>query len=261
MKRWVAVFLSLAIIASLPLVPLAKEKSPAEKAYKRALARWQKTIIDPTKKVKITVTYYSIELVRAIVNYEAEKNLWTRDEIENFKYRFLKNLRFADCLPFKIKIVNYGPAMHMGPFGKKLKLIVGGKEYSPVDYDKIFNFKLLGERDGMVFFPRRDKKTGREIITPGAKMLTLIISRDISPVTAEKAFDFCFRWSNPYEKISIEEYTAGEARVELERLNRRIELLLEKKKDLLEKIKKIEEELRRIRARIAELEKIIYGKQ
>ncbi len=260
MRKALMVIFTVILIISLSLTSFAREKSPAEKAYKHALSRWQKTIVDPTKKVKITVTYYSIELVRAIVNYEAEKNLWTKDEMENFKYRLLKNLRFADCLPFKIKIVNYGPAMHMGPFDKKLKLIIGSKEYKPVDYDKIFNFKLLGERDGMVFFPRRDKKTGKEVITPKAKMMTLIISREISPVTAEKAFDFCFRWSNPYERISIEQYTAGEARVELERLNRRVELLLEKKKDLLEQIKKIEEELRRIRARIAELEKIIYEK-
>lgn len=248
------------ILALLISTSIAKEKSPAVSEHEKAVSRWEKTITDPSSRVTVKVTYYSMELVRAIVAYEAEKNLWTKDEEENFKYRLLENLRFADCLPFKIEIINNGPAMHMGPFDKKIKLIIDNKTYSPIDYDKVFNFKLIGSRDGMVFFPRRDEKTGKEIINPGTKTLILVISKEISPLTDEKGFDFVFRWENPYEKISPEEYTAGEAKIELERLYRRVELLEEKKKDLLKQIQEIEKDLESIRARISELEKIIYKK-
>lgn len=261
MKKILA-FVTIAILLAITSIsaPIAKEKSPAASEHEKALSRWEKTITDPSSRVTVKVTYYSIELVRAIVAYEAEKNLWTKDEEENFKYRLLGNLRFAECLPFKIEIVNNGPAMHMGPFDKKIKLIIDNKTYYPVDYDKVFNFKLIGSRDGMVFFPRRDEKTGKEIITPATKTLTLIISKEISPLTNERGFDFVFRWDNPYEKISLEEYTTGEAKIELERLLKRVELLEEKKKDLLKQIQEIEKELEGIRARITELEKIIYKK-
>ncbi len=236
----------------------AKEKSPGLEAYEKAMSRWQKSITDTTSRVTVTVTYYSMELIRAIVAYESEKNLWTKDEAENFKYRLLENIRFADCLPFKVEITNNGPAMHMGPFDRKIKLKAGNRELTPIDYDKIFNFKLLGKVEGMVFFPRRDEKTDKDILTPDVKILTLTISKDISPLTAEKGFDFVFRWDNPYEKISLEEYSTGEAKIELERLTKRIELLMEKKKDLLKQIEEIEEELKKVKSRIAELEKIIY---
>lgn len=261
MRRILAkVILILIFSATLAFPSFSKEKSPGLMEYEKALSKWQKSITDPTSRVTVTVTYYSMELIRAIVAYEAEKNLWTQDEVENFKYRLLENLRFAEFLPFKIEITNNGPAMHMGPFDKRIKLKVGNKELIPADYDKIFNFKLIGTRDGMVFFKRREEGSDKEIITPDVKMLTLIISKDISPLTSEKGFDFVFRWENPYEKISIEEYTVGEAKVELERLNKRIELLSEKKKDLLKQIEDIEKELEKIKSRIAELEKIIYKK-
>ncbi|MCS7233992.1 MAG: hypothetical protein NZ900_07825 [Synergistetes bacterium] len=255
-----ATILVAVIVIMLTPFSMAKEKSPAVSEHEKALSRWEKTIMDPSSRVIVKVTYYSMELIRAIVAYEAEKNLWTKDEEENFKYRLLENLKFADCLPFKIEITNNGPAMHMGPFDKKIKLVIDNKTYSPIDYDKVFNFKLIGSRDGMVFFPRRDEKTGKEIITPNTKMLTLVISKEISPLTDEKGFDFIFRWENPYEKIPIGEYTVGEAKIELERLYRRVELLEEKKKDLLKQIQEIEKEVESIKARIAELEKIIYKK-
>jgi len=239
---------------------MAKQESPATVQYEKALERWERTVTDPSSRVTVKVTYYSMELIRAIVAYEAEKNLWTKEEEENFKYKLLENLRFADCLPFKVEITNYGPAMHMGPFDKKVKLMIDNKSYSPIDYDRVFNFKLIGSRDGMVFFPRRDPETEKELITPNTKNMVLIISKEISPLTDEKGFDFIFRWSNPYEKVSLEEYTSGEAKIELERLYRRVELLEEKKKDLLKQIQDIEKELKEIRARIAELENIIYKK-
>lgn len=241
-------------------VSTAKQESPASSQYQKALGRWEKTITDPSSRVTVKVTYYSMELIRAIVAYEAEKNLWTKEEEESFKYKLLENLKFADCLPFKIEIINNGPAMHMGPFDTKVKLMIDGQTYSPVDYDRIFNFKLVGSRDGMVFFPRRDPKTERELINQNTKNMTLIVSKEISPITDEKGFDFVFRWNEPYEKVSLEEYTSSEAKIELERLYRRVELLEEKKKDLLKQIQDIEKELEGIRARIAELEKIIYKK-
>ena len=43
--------------------------------------------------VAIKVTYYSAEYVEALVRSEAEKNLWTKDEMENYKYTLLKSLK------------------------------------------------------------------------------------------------------------------------------------------------------------------------
>ena len=40
----------------------------------------------------------------------------------------------------------------MAPFDNKVTLWAGSKKLSPADYDKRFNFKLSGYREGLVYF-------------------------------------------------------------------------------------------------------------
>jgi len=68
--------------------------------YDEVLNRWQKTqkFSDAGETIAITVTYYSSEYIEALVQSEAEKNLWTADELEMHKYQLLKTLRLDDTI-------------------------------------------------------------------------------------------------------------------------------------------------------------------
>jgi len=62
--------------------------------------------------------------------------------------------------------------MYAQPFDRHISLWIDNKRYDPTDYDKRFNVKILGDRDGMVWFPRYDPKTGAELLK-GAKDIRL----------------------------------------------------------------------------------------
>src|SRR6056297_2532917 len=146
------------------LLAVLAASSPA--APEDILKRWSKSETyknDMGSELEITATYYSAEYIEALVQTEAEKNLWTKDEMENYKYELLKSLQMDEYITVKIAFQNRGPAMHMAPFDRQISLWVGSEKYAPEDYDKRFNFKLLGRRDGLVFFPRYDENTGESL--------------------------------------------------------------------------------------------------
>jgi hypothetical protein len=126
--------------------------------YSKTLAKWtrQQTFREPGAigPLEMKVTYYSAEYVQALIETEAEKNLWTKDEKENYTYQLLKTLNMDEMIPIHVEFRNYGPSMHMAPFDEQVEIWIGRKKYKPVDYDKRFNFRLQGDRDGMIYFPR-----------------------------------------------------------------------------------------------------------
>ena len=258
MKMYVVFFVILGLLVSLfPALGFAKTNKVYEE-YKKVLLQFQKTVEYKGKwaHITITVTYYSARLVDAIVNWEAEKHLWTEDEAENYKYQLLKTLHFEDMLPFKISVNNRGTNVHPARFGSKVALWVDSRSYKPKKYDLRFNFKIIGKREGMVFFARRDKN-GKPIIRPSSSLMQIVIDSTISPVTSEKNFNFIFKWGHPYENLEeLAKSDIARARLEMDRLTRRIQMLMDKKKKLLEQIRKIEEEIKKIKKRISELESV-----
>ncbi len=261
MKRirgYMIFFVVVGILVSLFSTLAFAKSNKVYEEYKKTLAQFQKTVVYRGKRarISITVTYYSAKLVDAIVNWEAEKHLWTEDEAENYKYQLLKTLHFEDMLPFKISIDNRGPSMHPAPFGSKVTLWIDSKSYKPKKYDLRFNFKIIGKREGMVFFARRGKN-GKPIIKPSSSLMQIVIDSSISPVTSGRNFDFTFKWGHPYENLeALAKADIARARLEIDRLMRRIQRLTDKKKELLEQLKKIEQEIEMIKKRISELESV-----
>ena len=117
-------------------------------AIDNILLRWRKTALyeDNMSNLTVAVTYYSAELVEAEIQAEAEKNLWTQDELERYKYRYLQMLNLSEMIPIKVEFINNGPTMYPGPFDKMIDMKIGNKTYEPVDYDKRMNFSFQGEK-------------------------------------------------------------------------------------------------------------------
>jgi hypothetical protein len=223
-------------------------------ANEKILSRWAKTNHyenDIGSEMWVTATYYASEYVDALVQSEAEKNLWTADETEQYKYQLLKTLNLNAYIPIFVAIDNRGPAMHMAPFSDHITLWVGKKKLQPVDYDKRFNFKLQGKRDGFIYFPRYDEK-GKPVLQ-GVKSIRLTINGNVSPVTMGKTIDYIWDVAddNP-EKL----YTGkAAARLELDRLIKRLEKLNDQKKELEGKLAEVESELQQVQKRVEELQR------
>jgi hypothetical protein len=221
--------------------------------YDDILKRWQKseTYADSGERIEITATYYAAEYIEALAEREAEKNLWTADEIEQYKYRLLSNLKLEDTIPLHIRFKVRGPSLHLAPFGEQIWLHIGGERYSPVEYDPRFNFKISDEREGMVHFPRYDEKTGEDLLE-GAGTVKLEISGSIS--MAIKPLSIEFYWDvNEDDPLK---FYAGEAgkRLERDRLIKRLERLNDKKSELEKELAKVTSEIAEIEQRLEELQ-------
>ena len=226
-------------------------------AIDNILLRWRKTALyeENTSNLTVAVTYYSAELVEAEIQAEAEKNLWTQDELERYKYRYLQMLNLAEMIPIKVEFVNNGPTMYPGPFDKMIDMKIGNKTYEPVDYDKRMNFSFQGEKEGLVFFNRFDPKTGKNILE-GQKRVTIEISSGISPLIAGRGKRARFFWDIKNDDPS--KLYAGQtaARLETDRLIKRLENLRKDRADEEARLKAIDDEINTIQSRLDELASI-----
>ena len=226
-------------------------------AIDNILLRWRKTALyeENTSNLTVAVTYYSAELVEAEIQAEAEKNLWTQDELERYKYRYLQMLNLAEMIPIKVEFVNNGPTMYPGPFDKMIDMKIGNKTYEPVDYDKRMNFSFQGEKEGLVFFNRFDPKTGKNILE-GQKRVTIEISSGISPLIAGRGKRARFFWDIKNDDPS--KLYAGQtaARLETDRLIKRLENLRKDRADEEARLKAIDDEINTIQSRLDELAKV-----
>ena len=206
---------------------------------------------DGDQTVRIKVTYYSNEYVEALIAAEAEKNLWTADETENYKYTLLKNLNLAECIPFHVELYVRGVPMYAGPFDKHITMMVGRKKYSPIDYDKRFNFRIQGSRDGMVFFPRYDPQTGKEVLA-GARDVRLVFDSAVSMAMASRG-DPTWVWDLNKDRAKIGGGKAAN-RLEVDRLLKRNQKLNADREALRKQLEALDKEAAEVNSRIDELQ-------
>lgn len=203
------------------------------------------------QSIRLRATYFSNEYVEALVASEAEKNLWTADEMENYKYTLLKNLNLGETIPFRIDMYVRGIPMYAQPFDRHITMMVGGKKYQPVDYDRRFNFKILGPRDGMVYFPRYDEKTGKEILA-GARDVRVIFDGSISHALADSG-NVMWVWDLTKDRGKIAGGRAAD-RLEADRLIKRSGKIDAERAELQKKLEELNKEYKDINSRIDELQ-------
>ena len=228
----------------------AASKSSPEDAVLKAWSH-ENEFNTEDQSLKLKITYYSNEYIEALVNSEAEKNLWTNDEMENYKYTLLKNLNLGESIPFHVDMYVRGIPMYAGPFDKHIAMMVKGKKYRPIDYEKRFNFKILGARDGMVFFPRYDEKTGKEILD-GARDVRIIFDAAISHALDGRN-DVIYIWDLKKDRGSI---NAGKAvdRIETDRLIKRSDKIKSEREALQKQLDALNKEYDEVNSRIDELQ-------
>lgn len=231
----------------------------AASPFQQALERWTKDIKlvdkeDQVSSITIYATYYSAEFIEAYVQNEAQKNMWTAQEADDYKYNFLKALRLDEMIPIQIKFINNASTMYLGPFDIMTNLQIGNKTYKPVDYDKRFNFKFQGEKEGLVYFPRYDEKTGKDLLK-GVKTAKLTIKSTINPeVTRGNDVTFVWDIAKDDPKKLYQGKTA--ARVETDRLLKRLEKLRKDEAELHKQLKSVQDEKTTIQTRLDELAKL-----
>jgi len=202
--------------------------------------------------IRIRATYYSAEYVEALIRSEAERNLWTRDEEERYRYSLLRSLNLDETIAFHIEFDVTGMPVHPQPFDRHLTLFAGRTRLSPLDYDRRFNFRIQDRRDGMIWFPRYDAN-GRSHLE-NVRDLHLIISGSISHATTRTG-DVRFVWDISGDDPSILGTGTAAARIEMDRLIRRTEMLRSDRSAAQEQMSALDAELAEINARIDELQR------
>lgn len=243
-------------VAALSLLALFMIAALAAAApYDQVIQRWTKNrkFVDRDgANLEIRATYYAAEYLEASLQREAQKNMWTAHELENYKYNYLNALQLNEMIPIHIEFINNGPTMHLGPFDNMLRLRIGSRTYKPVDYDKRFNFRFQGQRDGLVFFARYDEKTGNDLIK-NVKNVTLTINPAISPLTEGSETRFLWDVGNDDPSKLYQGKTAD--RFESDRLIKRLQKLRGDKSELEKQLNAVEDEITTIQTRLDELAK------
>ena len=70
----------------------------------------------------ITAVYCSAQYVEALIQSEADKNLWTADETDRYRYQLLSTLNLQEQVAIHLSFDNRGSALRMAPFDKQIKL-------------------------------------------------------------------------------------------------------------------------------------------
>jgi hypothetical protein len=240
--------LAVAIAVNAPGVSLAASK------YDATLARWSKTESKRSNlggSFTIKATLYTAEYIEALMQSEAEKNLWTSYELEDYKYNFLKSLNLEENIAIHLEIEELGPTAHMAPFNEMLSLWIGKTKYSPTEYDRRFNVPLQGKVDGIVYFPRFNEKTGAPLINKNMS-LRLVINGAISPVLETK--EIRFTWDVQAQDTAGTISGSAADRLEVDRLIRRLEKLTSERSDLESQLEAKNREIDEVNARIEELQ-------
>ncbi len=201
----------------------------------------------------IEATYYAAEYVERATQEQAEKNMWTEDETEDYRYNLLQQLRLEDTIPIFLKFNNRGPALHMAPFEQQITLTIGKNRLRPTDFDRRFNFKISDTREGFVYFPRFDDK-GNPYLTDKVKTIRLDISNSITPV-AQGRSSIYFLWDVKDDNPDKILRGKSGAKIEMERLTKRIALLNDEGRKLQTRMDEIGEEVKKINERMMELQR------
>ncbi len=221
--------------------------------FDQVLQRWTKSrkiVDDEGGNLEVKATYYSAEFIEALIQKEAKDNLWTQQEADDYKYKFLSSLKLDELIPIQIEFINNGPTMFLGPFDIMVKLRIAGKTYKPVDYDRRLNFKFQGKKEGLVFFPRFDEKTGKDLLK-GVKNVSIEFVPAISPILEGRNISFI--WDIARDDPQALYKGAAANKLETDRLLKRLEKLRKDKAEEEAKLKAINDEISTIQNRLDEL--------
>lgn len=242
----------LILVFALALACSFANSSYAASKYDAALAKWTRiseSVDDMGGRFNLRATLYTAEYINVLMESEAEKNLWTASELEDYKYNFLRGIKLDDYIAIHLEMENLGASAHMAPFNEMVYIWIGNKKYTPVEYDQRFNLPLQGKRDGLVFFSRYDEKTGEPLLKKDTSIRFIMLGA-ASPVLSNK--EIRLTWDVKAESGTMAGTAAN--RMEVDRLLRRIEKLNGEKADLETQLEAKNREIAEITKRINEIQ-------
>ena len=240
---------------ALCIICLAASSAFAAGIEERILRQWTRSenYAAHDQRIELRITYYSAEYIEALVQSEAEKNMWTQDELERYKYNLLRTLKLDENIAFHVDINVLGSPIYLAPMDKFFRMRIGRNIYNASDYDKLFNFKLSGRRDGMIWFSRFDEKTGRDLLEKEREVRMAILGH-FSAATSGKG-DLVYIWDITKDDPSVLYRGTAADRLELDRLLKRMEKLANDRNELDMQLRKVNEEFEAINERIEELQR------
>jgi hypothetical protein len=242
-------------VLALCLVCLSASSAFAAGIEDRIMKQWTRSenYANVDQRIEIRITYYSAEYIEALIKSEAEKNMWTQDELERYKYNLLRTLKLDENIAFHVDINVIGSPIYLAPMDKFFRMRIGKNIYNASDYDKLFNFKLSGRRDGMIWFSRFDEKTGRDLIEKEREVRMAILGHFSAAISGKG--DLIYIWDIIKDDPSVLYKGTAADRLELDRLLKRMEKLANDRKELDMQLRKVNEEFELISTRIEELQK------
>jgi hypothetical protein len=123
----------MAVVLCFPAPAFSASGRGVEEKILKAWTRQEEYSDSGIQTVSIKVTYYAAEYIEALVRSEAEKNLWTQDEEERYKYNLLKTLNLEERIAFHVDFNTSGTPVFLQPFDRHLRLYAGKKVLEPVD--------------------------------------------------------------------------------------------------------------------------------
>lgn len=220
--------------------------------YDAELERWtrsEQAQDDMGGRFTLKATPYTAEYINTLMEAEAERNMWTASELEDYKYNFLRTIRIDEYFAVHLEMENLGASAHMAPFDEMCYMWIGNKKYKAVEYEPRFNMPLQGTIDGLVFFPRYDEKTGKPIINKDMSVRFVLIGA-ASPALNNR--DLRITWDIKADSGMITGSAAD--RMEVDRLLRRIEKLNGERDQLEEELEAKKREIKEILDRVNELQ-------
>ncbi|MDR3321072.1 MAG: hypothetical protein LBS93_01380 [Synergistaceae bacterium] len=252
MKR--VMFLCLSVLFALFATLAPARSGEAANKFETAMAKWvrqEEYKNDLGARFIVRATLYTADFIDNLMQNEAEKNLWTASELEDYKYNFLKGLNIEDNVAIHLEFNQLGPTAHMAPFNEKVQLWIGNKKYGPTEYDQRFNFPLQGKRDGIVYFARYDEKTGESLFNKNTTLRLIMLSAT-SPILGTK--EVRINWDVTADTMGALSGSTAADRMEVDRLLRRMERLAAEKAELESQLESKNQEIDDINSRIEELQ-------
>nr|MBQ6739872.1 hypothetical protein [Synergistaceae bacterium] len=134
------------------LLYAAEINSPFDETI-RILERW--TSAHWGRDCYVWIVHYPMEIAEPWASSEALKVGMSESEAENYKNKFISDLKLDEAETFLLNIYSFGTRpVNISPIAENISLITSsGERVKPTRYDSSLDYVSSGIVQGLIFFP------------------------------------------------------------------------------------------------------------